>query len=84
MDLLHVDDEAEFSDLVAAMLEREPGDFTVHTATSAAEGLELLSPAIDCVVSDDDMPAAHVSSSPASRPCSQGRGVRADSRDRCV
>ena len=58
MDLLHVDDEEEFADLAAAMLEREADEFTVHTATSAAEGLELLSPEIDCVVSDYDMPDA--------------------------
>ena len=55
--VLHVDDDAEFGDLTATVLEREDDRLSVETATSAAEGLELiqdLSP--DCVVSDYDMP----------------------------
>jgi PAS domain S-box-containing protein len=54
--LLHVDDEPEFVDLAATFLEREDGAFTVETATSVAEGLELLSEDIDGIVSDYEMP----------------------------
>jgi PAS domain S-box-containing protein len=56
MTVLHVDDEPEFGDLTATVLEDEDERFTVETATSASEGLERLTPAIDCVVSDYEMP----------------------------
>lgn len=37
--VLHVDDEPDFTELAAEMLEREDNRFTVETATSASEGL---------------------------------------------
>jgi PAS domain S-box-containing protein len=54
--LLHVDDEPEFTDLTAAFLEREDGAFDIETATSAAEGIELLPKGFDGIISDYDMP----------------------------
>lgn len=55
--VLHVDDESDFADLTAKVLEREDGRFTVETATSAREGLEELASAdYDCIVSDYQMP----------------------------
>jgi PAS domain S-box-containing protein len=55
--VLHVDDEPDFADLAADMLEREDNRFTVATATSASEGLErLAADNFDCIVSDYDMP----------------------------
>ncbi|WP_380680206.1 PAS domain S-box protein [Salinigranum sp. GCM10025319] len=55
--ILHVDDAPEFADLVATFLERENDRFSVETATSVREGLDLLDAAeFDCVVSDHDMP----------------------------
>jgi PAS domain S-box-containing protein len=55
--VLHIDDEPDFADLAADMLEREDDRFTVETATSASEGLDrLASNHFDCVVSDYDMP----------------------------
>jgi PAS domain S-box-containing protein len=54
--LLHVDDEPAFLDLAATFLERENAAFTVETATSVAEGLELLSEEFDGIISDYDMP----------------------------
>jgi len=54
--VLHVDDEPDFAALTAEFLERGDDRFTVETAASGTEGLERLSPAIDCIVSDYDMP----------------------------
>lgn len=55
--VLHVDDEPDFADLAADMLEREDDRFTVTTAMSASEGLErLAADNFDCIVSDYDMP----------------------------
>jgi len=56
--VLHVDDEPDFADLTATFLERMDDRFTVETATSVAAGLDALGegPAVDCVVSDYDMP----------------------------
>jgi CheY-like chemotaxis protein len=57
--VLHVDDEPDFADLTAVFLERERDDFAVATATSATDGLDHLAeaePAVDCIVSDYDMP----------------------------
>jgi PAS domain S-box-containing protein len=54
--ILHVDDEPDFADVAATFLETEDERFTVETATSAAEGIERLTSAIDCIVSDYDMP----------------------------
>jgi len=57
IDVLHVDDDAEFVDLTATFLEREHDGIAVQTATSPAEGLSVLGQAdIDCVVSDYEMP----------------------------
>ncbi|MFA4877864.1 MAG: PAS domain S-box protein [Methanoregula sp.] len=54
--LLYVDDEPELLDLGKVFLERS-GDFTVMTASSAAEGLELLGrQPFDAIISDYQMP----------------------------
>ena len=55
--VLHVDDEPGFADLAATWLEREDDRLVVETATDAASGCERLAEAaVDCVVSDYDMP----------------------------
>jgi PAS domain S-box-containing protein len=55
--VLHVDDDPDFTDLTADMLSEQGGDFTVETATTANEGLELLAANdLDCIVSDYEMP----------------------------
>ncbi|GAB7013074.1 PAS domain S-box protein [Halolamina salina] len=55
--VLHVDDQPEFSELVATFLEREDDRIVVETASSADEALERLADeAFDCVVSDYEMP----------------------------
>jgi PAS domain S-box-containing protein len=55
--VLHVDDDPAVTDLVQTFLERQDERFAVETATEAGVGLERLSrDAIDCVVSDYDMP----------------------------
>ena len=55
--ILHVDDDPEFVDLTTAFLKRENTHWTVETATSASEGIELVSGGgFDCIVSDYDMP----------------------------
>jgi PAS domain S-box-containing protein len=54
--VLHVDDDPEFADLTATLLEREDGRFSVGTAVGASEGLDCLDGDVDCVVSDYDMP----------------------------
>ncbi|WP_443984572.1 PAS domain S-box protein [Halorientalis marina] len=57
--VLHVDDDPDFADLAADMLEREDERITVETATSASEGSERLADAtdeFDCIVSDYQMP----------------------------
>jgi PAS domain S-box-containing protein len=55
--VLHVDDEPDFADLAADMLEREDDRFAVASATSASVGLERLAvDDFDCIVSDYDMP----------------------------
>jgi DNA-binding response OmpR family regulator len=43
--VLHVDDEPSLTDLPATFLEREDDRFTVETATSADEGLEMINDA---------------------------------------
>lgn len=58
--VLHVDDEPNFTELTAAFLNRERPDFNILTETSAPVALERLSDdsaAIDCIVSDYQMPA---------------------------
>jgi PAS domain S-box-containing protein len=54
--LLHVDDEPEFTDLTATFLEREEEAFNIETATSATEGIKLLSKGFDGIISDYAMP----------------------------
>ena len=55
--LLHVDDEPDFAEMAAALLERENDRFRVETASNADEALERLeAAAFDCIVSDYDMP----------------------------
>jgi DNA-binding NtrC family response regulator len=55
--VLHVDDEPDFAELAADMLEREDDRFAVASATSASVGLErLAADDFDCIVSDYDMP----------------------------
>jgi len=54
--ILHTDDNPEFVDLTAEFLERDNPHFTVETAHSGADGLAQLTPAVDCIISDYDMP----------------------------
>jgi len=55
--VLHIDDEPDFVELAADMLEREDSRFFVETATSPSDGLDRLAAGdFDCVVSDYDMP----------------------------
>jgi len=55
--VLHVDDEPAFAELAADCLERESDVLTVDSATSASSAIEdLEATAIDCIVSDYDMP----------------------------
>jgi len=55
--VLHVDDDSDFAETAAALLERADGRLAVETATDAAEGLDrLVDTDVDCVVSDYEMP----------------------------
>ena len=55
--VLHVDDDPDFGDLTATVLEREDERFVVETATTATEGLDSMwDRPPDCIVSDYDMP----------------------------
>ncbi len=55
--VLHVDDDQDFAELVATFLEREDERIEVHTATGGDEALTLLEQVeFDCLVSDFDMP----------------------------
>lgn len=59
IDILHIDDDSSFADLVATFLERERESFSVHTETSARDALTTLREGdidFDCIVSDYDMP----------------------------
>ncbi len=57
MRVLIVDDEPTLADLAAEFLEQEDDRISVQTVASASEGLEHLGdPAVDCVISDYDMP----------------------------
>ncbi|MES3516063.1 MAG: response regulator [Natronomonas sp.] len=59
-DVLHVDDESSFLDLVSVFFERELEAATVTTATGAEAGLKTLEDgSFDCVVSDYDMPGTN-------------------------
>lgn len=56
--ILHVDDEPSFGDLVATFLERENEQFEVIQKTSASDALDRLDSdaGVDCIISDYDMP----------------------------
>lgn len=55
--VLNVDDQLEFAELTATLLERESDRIAVRTATSPDEGLEMLATnEVDCIVSDYEMP----------------------------
>jgi len=59
IEILHVDDDPGFVDLVATFLEREHDAFTVRTETDPHDALGVLEAedcSVDCVVSDYDMP----------------------------
>lgn len=56
IEVLHVDDEPDFVELAADMLEQEDHRFSVETATSASTGLDrLAAKGFDCIVSDYQM-----------------------------
>lgn len=58
--VLHVDDNAQYTELTKTFLERDHDQITVVTETSAIEGLSALNEhRIDCVVSDYDMPTTN-------------------------
>jgi len=55
--VLHVDDEPDLCEVVAAFLERAADDLTVQSVASVEAAMEVLAnEQIDCVVSDYDMP----------------------------
>jgi len=55
--VLHVEDQPEFADVVATVLERADERFIVETAASASEALDRLTrEEFDCVLSDHDVP----------------------------
>ncbi|WP_336135407.1 response regulator [Natronomonas amylolytica] len=57
IEVLHVDDDAAFGDLVSDALEREADWLSVRTETNAADALERIeAESPDCVVSDYEMP----------------------------
>lgn len=59
IEILHIDDDPDFADLVATFLEREREHFSVHTETDPCDALERVqsgSIEIDCIVSNYDMP----------------------------
>jgi PAS domain S-box-containing protein len=57
INVLHVDDDPAITELTATFLKREDDRFRVQTATSADEGLEMITDCRpDCIVSDFDMP----------------------------
>ncbi|WP_050050530.1 PAS domain-containing protein [Halostagnicola sp. A56] len=58
--VLHVDDDSSLADLIATYLQREDDRFSVETATTVDEGLKYLGKsAVDCIVSDYDMPGGN-------------------------
>jgi len=57
VDILHIEDEPDFADLVSTFLEREREQFEVITETDPKDGLDtVMEDDVDCVVSDYDMP----------------------------
>ncbi len=62
IDILHLEDDQRFADLVATYLERERDHFAVHTETDPQDALTTLrdsDTAFDCIVSDYDMPESN-------------------------
>lgn len=57
INVLHVDDNRDFAELVSEFIEREDSVFNVRTAASANRGLnKLVNQTVDCIVSDYEMP----------------------------
>ncbi|MFB6298252.1 MAG: response regulator [Salinirussus sp.] len=57
IDVLHVDDDNDLSEVTRSLLEREDERLSVRTETDPARALETVqAEEIDCVVSDYDMP----------------------------
>lgn len=57
VDILHIDDDPDFTDLSAEFLKREDDRFKIKTAGSASEGLDrLANEQFDCLILDYDMP----------------------------
>ncbi|AEN07606.1 response regulator receiver protein (plasmid) [halophilic archaeon DL31] len=57
IDILHVDDDPMFTDLVKTYLEKLSGRFTIHTETNPRAGIERVeNEPVDCIVSDYQMP----------------------------
>jgi PAS domain S-box-containing protein len=57
VDILYIDDNSDFAELAADMLEREDNQFDVETETTASRGIERLKGTdYDCIISDYDMP----------------------------
>lgn len=55
--VLHVEDDPDFAELVAAFLEREIDAIAIETATDPSRALELIEQQpFDCIISDYDMP----------------------------
>lgn len=55
--ILHVDDDPDFVELAAEVIEQHDERFDVETATSASDGIDRLAhDGYDCVISDYDMP----------------------------
>ena len=55
--VLHVDDDINFADLIKNRLEQETDRISVQTAATPKEGLSVVATeTIDCLVSDYDMP----------------------------
>lgn len=57
IDVLHVDDDPDLTEVAAIYLQRESDRITVQTATSASEGLDAVARnEFDCIISDYNMP----------------------------
>nr|WP_231554285.1 PAS domain-containing protein [Halobellus rufus] len=59
INILHIEDDPSFADLVTTFLERQNEQFTVSTETDPTDALETIKEgniAFDCIVSDYDMP----------------------------
>lgn len=59
IEILHIEDDPSFADLVSTFLEREHDAFTVRTEIDPRDALAILEAeprSVDCIVSDYDMP----------------------------